>query len=131
MKIMQLQGLALSIWPTWVGFYLRTETVCLLNVVFKQKMAMDNVQKLNNCISIPLSQTFISYENNPLYKTPGYYLYHLQFLCLTDIIPSYASKSEAEIANQDFTSMYSQKTGTILVRLGLVYAIYSLCSSIL
>jgi hypothetical protein len=43
----QRLGLALSIGPKWVGFYLRMEMESSLWNILKKKK--DDVQKLNNC----------------------------------------------------------------------------------
>jgi hypothetical protein len=65
----QREGLAASIRPSWVDFYLQTEPeFSLRNVVFKIKnRTMGNVQKHKNCINVPLSQSFRSYLKLILY----------------------------------------------------------------
>jgi hypothetical protein len=50
-------------WAQMSMFYLNTETESSLrDVVLNKKRTMDNVQKHNNCINGPSSQTFRSYD---------------------------------------------------------------------
>jgi hypothetical protein len=45
-------------WAQLSRFHLKTETESSLWNVFNKNRTMDNVQKYNNCINIPTSQTF-------------------------------------------------------------------------
>jgi hypothetical protein len=69
------QGIALSIGHNWVGSTWRrrhnpvSETLCVLN----KSRTMDRVQKHNNCINIPSSQTLGRHTRTLFYIRAGFW----------------------------------------------------------
>jgi hypothetical protein len=57
---LQTWGLSID-WAQLSRFYLKTETIQSLKRVLNKNRMMDNVQKHNTCISVPVSQPYRSY----------------------------------------------------------------------